>query len=136
MNAPGGTGGGRAAASLGLRFLLLSIVSLSLMFLDHRDDHLARVRQVFSVVVYPIQIAVGLPFQTWRWASESLAARSRLLSENEALRSEHLRFNARLQRMAALEAENIRLRLMLDSSARVADRREVLCEVRVVATGK
>jgi len=122
MNSPGGTGGGRGAASLGLRFLLISVVSLSLMFLDHRDDHLSRVRQAFSIVVYPIQIAVDLPFVAWRWASDSLAERAVILAENDQLKSEQLHNNVRLQRMAALEAENIRLRAMLDSSAQVADR--------------
>ena len=88
MNAPGGIGGGRAATSLGVRFLLLSVVSLSLMFLDHRDDHLSRLRQVFSVVVYPIQVAVSLPFKTWQWANTSLADRTALLRENEELKAE------------------------------------------------
>ncbi len=122
MNAPGGNAGGRARASLGLRFLLISTVSLSLMFLDNRDDHLSRLRQAFSIVVYPIQAGVSLPFEAWRWASESLATRSTLLSENEQLKNEQLHFNVRLQRMAALEAENARLRAMLESSARVSDR--------------
>lgn len=122
MNGLGRPGGGRAAASLGLRFLSLSIVSLLLMFLDHRDDHLVRIRQVFSVVVYPVQMAVDLPFEMWRWATDSLADRSRLLDENSELKSEQFEYDARLQRMDALEAENIRLRAMLDSSARVSDR--------------
>ena len=122
MNAPGGNAGGQARAALGLRFLLISIVSLALMFLDHRDDHLSRLRQAFSIVVYPIQAGVSLPFEAWRWASESLATRSTLLSENEQLKNEQLHFNVRLQRMAALEAENARLRAMLASSARVSDR--------------
>ena len=122
MNAPGGNAGGQARAAPGLRFLLISIVSLALMFLDHRDDHLSRLRQAFSIVVYPIQAGVSLPFEAWRWASESLATRSTLLSENEQLKNEQLHFNVRLQRMAALEAENARLRAMLESSARVSDR--------------
>ena len=122
MNAPGGTGGGRAATSLGAQFLLLSVVSLSLMVLDHRDDHLSRLRQAFSVLVYPIQVSVNLPFKTWQWASTSLADRAALLSENAELKAEQLSYNVRLQRMAALEAENIRLRAILDSSARVGDR--------------
>jgi rod shape-determining protein MreC len=92
------------------------------MFLDHRDDHLSRLRQAFSIVVYPIQAGVSLPFEAWRWASESLATRSTILSENEQLKNEQLHFNVRLQRMAALEAENARLRAMLESSARVSDR--------------
>ena len=115
-------GVGRASGSLGLRCLALAVLSLSLMFLDHRHDHLVRLRQALSVVVYPVQIAVSLPFKTWRWANTTLAGRAALLSENAALRREQLDYNVRLQRMAALEAENIRLRLMLDSSARVADR--------------
>ena len=122
MNAPGGTGGGRAATSLGAQFLLLSVVSLSLMILDHRDDHLSRLRQAFSVLVYPIQVSVNLPFKTWQWASTSLADRAALLSENAELKAEQLSYNVRLQRMAALEAENTRLRAILDSSARVGDR--------------
>lgn len=122
MKASGGIGGGRATGSLGLRCLALAVVSLSLMFLDHRYDHLVRLRQALSVAVYPVQIAVSLPFRTWRWANTSLAGRAALLRENAALKREQLDYNVRLQRMAALEAENIRLRLMLDSSARVADR--------------
>ena len=122
MNVPGGTGSGRAATSLGARFLLLSDVSLALMVLDHRDDHLSRLRQAFSVLVYPIQMSVNLPFKTWQWASISLADRAALLSENAELKAEQLSYNVRLQRMAALEAENTRLRAILDSSARVGDR--------------
>ena len=122
MNVPGGTGSGRAATSLGARFLLFSVVSLALMVLDHRDDHLSRLRQAYSVLVYPIQMSVNLPFKTWQWASISLADRAALLSENAELKAEQLNYNVRLQRMAALEAENTRLRAILDSSARVGDR--------------
>jgi rod shape-determining protein MreC len=107
---------------LGARFLLFSVVSLALMVLDHRDDHLSRLRQAFSVLVYPIQMSVNLPFKTWQWASISLADRAALLSENAELKAEQLSYNVRLQRMAALEAENTRLRAILDSSARVGDR--------------
>ena len=122
MNVPGGTGSGRAATSLGARFLLFSVVSLALMVLDHRDDHLSRLRQAYSVLVYPIQMSVNLPFKTWQWASISLADRAALLSENAELKAEQLSYNVRLQRMAALEAENTRLRAILDSSARLGDR--------------
>ena len=122
MNVPGGTGSGRAATSLGARFLLFSVVSLALMVLDHRDDHLSRLRQAFSVLVYPIQMSVNLPLKSWQWASISFADRAELLSENAELKVEQLSYNVRLQRMAALEAENTRLRAILDSSARVGDR--------------
>jgi rod shape-determining protein MreC len=54
--------------------------------------------------------------------AEAVTARSRLLDENRRLREERLEFLARLQRMEALQAENTRLRALLDSAPRVADR--------------
>ena len=42
---------------MGARFLLLAIVCIALMLLDRRDQHLVRVRQALSVVVYPVRVA-------------------------------------------------------------------------------
>ncbi len=124
MSAVGGNVGnfGRGNVPLGLRFLLIAIISCSLMILDHREAHLSRIRQAFSVVVYPIQLAVDLPFTGWRWATRSLSNQTSLLEENAQLKRERLDVSVRLQRFAALEAENNRLRAMLDSSAHVSDR--------------
>ena len=124
MNAVGGNGGsfGRGGVPLGLRFVLIAIVSSSLMLLDHYESHLTRIRQAFSIVVYPIQVAVNLPFTGWRLASRVISNQSALLDENALLKSERLHADVRLQRLAALETENDRLRAMLDSSARVSDR--------------
>ncbi len=36
---------------MGARFLLLSIACFALMILDHRDQHVERVREALSVVV-------------------------------------------------------------------------------------
>ncbi len=124
MSAVGGNVGnfGRGNVPLGLRFLLIAIISCSLMILDHREAHLSRIRQAFSVVVYPIQLAVDFPFTGWRWATRSLSNQTALLEENAQLKRERLDVSVRLQRLAALEAENNRLRAMLDSSAHVSDR--------------
>lgn len=108
--------------SLGLRFFLLSLVCLSLMILDHRQSHLGRIRQGLAVLVYPVRALVDLPFYAWRWGDRALTERAKLLDENDRLRREQLDLNVRLQRLAALEAENARLRAMMDASARIADR--------------
>ena len=108
--------------SLGARMLLLMIASLALMVLDYRNNHLESIRSALSVVVYPIRVAVDLPFSATRWAGESLRNRTDLIAENESLRETELDARARLQRLAALEAENARLRALLESSAKVADR--------------
>ena len=107
---------------MGARFLLLSLFCLSLMLLDHRDQHLDKVRQGLSLVVYPVRVLVDLPFRAWGSARTSLAERETLIAENEQLKRERLNAEFRLQRLAALEMENARLRELLDSTARVGSR--------------
>lgn len=108
--------------SLGVRLALLAICSILLMVLDHREHHLASVRKALSIAVYPIKFLVDLPFSIYDWASYGITERGELLRENRALRIEQLETAARLQRLAALEAENTRLRALMESAARVADR--------------
>lgn len=113
---------GRGGVPLGARCVLLVIVCVSLMLLDHRDSHLSRVRQGLALAVYPIRVLVDLPFQTWESARRALAERSELLAENERLKRAQLDAEFRLQRFAALEMENARLRELLDSSAPLGHR--------------
>jgi len=124
MGGPGkaSDGLGRGAVSLGARFLLLAIASCALMIVDHREDHLDPMRQTLSLALYPVQLLVDAPVSTWRWTTDTLAERAALLEENEYLQREQLHANARLQRLAALEAENARLRELLESRARLTDR--------------
>lgn len=101
---------------------LLGVASILLMYLDHRESHLESVRHGLSVVVYPVRLAVDAPSRALSWGAESLSSRGRLLDENRRMRQERLQFLARLQRMEALQAENGRLRALLDSAPRLADR--------------
>ena len=124
MSAPGRTtpGFNRSGFSMGARFLLLAIVCIALMLLDRRDQHLGRVRQALSMVVYPVRVVVDLPFSTWANLSETFAEREAMIGENRQFRRERLETESRLQRLAALEAENARLRELLDSTARIGSR--------------
>jgi rod shape-determining protein MreC len=133
MNAPVRTASvsRRTGDTLGLRFALLAIVSVSLMFLDYRQEHLARVREALSVIVYPLHAAVDMPFRGWRWLTDSITERATLLAENEKLKRDQLAASVRLLRLAALENENARLRAMLDSSASV-DGRVLVAEILAV----
>jgi len=112
--------------ALGARALALVLLSLLLMFLDHRDNHLDAVRNAISAAVYPIRVIVDAPAHLWRSAREIGETRDELRRENARLNSEISQTAARLQRLAALEAENIRLRDLLEARRRVPD------EVRVV----
>ncbi|HZF28315.1 MAG TPA: rod shape-determining protein MreC [Gammaproteobacteria bacterium] len=124
MSAPGRTtsGPGRGGVSAGVRFLLLSVFCLALMVLDQRDQHLSRVRGALNLVVYPVRVVVDFPFSAWSSLRTTFAARGSLIAENEQLKRERLNSEFRLQRLAALEMENARLRELLDSTARVGSR--------------
>jgi rod shape-determining protein MreC len=105
-----------------MRFLLLALMSCALMVADRRTSHFESLRQSLSFAVYPVQLLVDAPPRVWRWATTTLAERSALLDENRRLKREQLHASARLQRLAALETENARLRELLESTARLTDR--------------
>lgn len=107
--------------SPGFRLLITAVLSITLMVLDHGNQHLTTVRKALSVLLLPVEYLVSAPFELSRSASESIATRSELIAENQLLNQAALVQNARLQRMAALEAENARLRALLDSTSKVGD---------------
>ena len=102
-----------------LRLLVFVLLSLALMTLDHRQHRLDSARAALSVLVYPVQYLVSLPFSAGAWISESLSFRTSLLRENSELRGQALLQSAGLQKLSALESENIRLRELLQISLRV-----------------
>ena len=99
-----------------------AILCVLLMVLDHRFHYLKEVRAVVSVVVYPVQALVDLPVTAGEWMGESFATRESLMAEVTTLKTQQLLYDVRLQKMAALESENMRLRQLLDSSFKVAER--------------
>ncbi len=107
--------------ALGLRVLLLIAASILLMVLDHRQNHLNTVRQALGTLMYPIQIVVDAPFRVWDWMQQSTTGRNELELELGRLQAERLITNARLQRLMALEAENARLRDLLEARSQVRD---------------
>lgn len=108
--------------SITTRLILFAALSVVLMVMDHRYKSLESVRAGLSVVVYPIQFTVDLPGTLSEWFSESLASRRSLTEENESLRTQQMMQKVQLQKLAALEAENIRLRELLDSSFKVGEK--------------
>ncbi|MCH9694315.1 MAG: rod shape-determining protein MreC [Gammaproteobacteria bacterium] len=97
------------------------IVSILLMYIDNRENHLDAVRKSIGAAVYPVRVVVDAPVRFWSWLGESTTSRNDMELELGRLRAEKLLTNARLQRFTALEAENARLRALLDARARVRD---------------
>jgi len=98
------------------------VVSLALMFVDQREHHLEGIRSTLSVALSPLSFLVNLPRSISEWAAESLASRSELQQTNLRLRKDNLLLKVKQQKMDALEAENMRLRNLLDSSFKIGDR--------------
>lgn len=94
------------------------LLSLLIMFLDHRQNHLEAIRSGLSILIYPLQYAVSVPSRLSHWAESSLATRNGLLEDNRALREQLLEQEIRLLKFAALESENQRLRALLQSAHR------------------
>lgn len=111
--------------ALGLRFFALILVSILLMYVDNRDNHLDAVRSSIGTAVYPLRVIVDAPARLWSWLGESTTSRNDMQLELARLKAERLLTNARLQKLNSLEAENARLRAMLDARARVRDRTRV-----------
>jgi rod shape-determining protein MreC len=107
---------------LGATFLTLALASVALMVADKRYHQLEQVRGWLSSAAYPVQVAVDLPFRAWDWVTGSFADRGRLRQDNLELAARLRLANLQLQRFAALEDENRRLRDMRENSAGVADR--------------
>jgi rod shape-determining protein MreC len=101
---------------------VLVALSAVLMVMDHKYKSLESVRATLSMVIYPIQMLVEVPETVSEWFSESLATRRRLQEENDSLHTQLFMQKAQMQKLAALEAENMRLRELLDSSFEVGEK--------------
>nr|WP_284047823.1 rod shape-determining protein MreC [Halomonas gemina] len=97
----------------GYRILLCVILASALMFADTRFTRMEPVRAQLSTLVAPIQWLVSLPSDVLNWGSLALSDQRALVDENRRLREQILTLSHRVQRMASLTAENVRLRELL-----------------------
>jgi rod shape-determining protein MreC len=107
---------------LAATFITLAVASIALMVADQRYDQLERVRGWLNSAAYPVQIAVDLPFRAWDWLTGSFADRDRLRQENLELTARLRLANLQLQRFAAVEEENRRLRDMRENVSGIVER--------------
>lgn len=101
------------------------------MYFDHRRGGTEQARLALSGVVLPIEWLVELPFDALDLARERLVSRQQLLAQNRELRERTLLLQARQQRVAALQAENARLRRLLRATRRTGESLSVAEIVRL-----
>lgn len=98
------------------------MVSLALMVMDHRQNHLEGIRALLSVAIYPLQMIVNLPRSGGEWIAETFATRRMLQQSNTALHKENLLLRAEQQKLESLKMENMRLRNLVDSAFKLGER--------------
>jgi rod shape-determining protein MreC len=106
---------------LGLKTLVLCLLSLATIMADQRSDALTPVRHALTWALQPVLWAAGLPAAI-AGTAEHMRSRESLLEENHVLRENQLLLESRLQKLEALETENERLRELLASSAQLEER--------------
>ncbi len=96
------------------------------MVTDARFEVLKPFRTQLGLMVKPVYWLAHMPVGLWDSATQELNSRSELAAENEKLKAEMLLLQRRVQKLAALTEQNVRLRELLNSSA--------LVEEKVIAT--
>ncbi len=94
---------------------------VALIFADFRFNALQTTRSLLDVVASPVYWVADLPSRIGDWNDANLVSRGDLLEENERLQRENLVLEGRSHQMASLQAENVRLRALLNSSAMLRD---------------
>ncbi len=105
--------------------LLAVAASLLLFLMDARLDMFKPVRSALATAVYPIQSLAAMPSSFSNWFSEMFQDRSDLRERITTLEAQALIQNVRMQRIQALERENMRLRELLGSSFRLQERVQI-----------
>jgi len=101
---------------------VLSVLCVALMVVDARFETLKPVRSQMGLVLTPFYWLADLPVRTWQRATEQLSSSTSLVAENEKLKAEALLMQRRLQKLAMLTEQNVRLRELLNSAALVDDK--------------
>lgn len=106
-----------APAKPSYRLIIALVLAVVMMVLDQRTPWAAPVRHVLGYLTAPIHYLAHLPVDSGEWLSEQTQSRGTLLDENRRLQRQALILEQKVQRLAVLEAENVRLRELLNSSA-------------------
>ncbi|MGN8158077.1 rod shape-determining protein MreC [Salinisphaera sp. SWV1] len=102
----------------GLKIVALTIISIMLMMVDNAHDSLSSVRGVLAVALEPVQMAAEIPGDASNYL-KNYFDRGDLIQKNKQLSQKVLLLQGRLQQLAALQAENERIRALLASASSI-----------------
>lgn len=104
-----------------MRVLLATAAIVGLITADLHFNNLQSPRAALDTLATPVYWVADLPTRIGHWVETHIHSRAQLLEENERLRRENLVLQGRSHQMASLQAENVRLRALLNSTALLRD---------------
>ena len=116
-----------------IRLVLFSMLAVGIMAMDHQGKRLRQIRSTLSYLTYPLVALAAIPARIGGALSSAFTSEDEFRNRYQLLRQEHQILQVRLQQYEALGAENKRLRSLLGSATRVADRAAVAELVEVSA---
>ncbi|HEV7391625.1 MAG TPA: rod shape-determining protein MreC, partial [Burkholderiales bacterium] len=108
-----------------VRLLIFSTLSLALLVADARLKYLDTLRQVASVIIYPLQRIASAPASIVHRTSEFFVTNTSLRTDNARLAQDNLAHASQLQQLNALQTENDHLRKLLSARSRLTARTTV-----------
>ncbi|WP_133469823.1 rod shape-determining protein MreC [Paraglaciecola marina] len=111
--------------SLPNRLVLGLLLSVFLILFDHKLNGFATTRVYLNSFVSPLQYLANLPGELLSVSASRLVSHEQLFKENAQLTREALLMSEQLQKFRFLEAENDRLRSLLNSPVKNNTHREV-----------
>jgi len=103
-------------AALTARLMMYVLIAIVLMAMDHRGKYVPRLRAYADYLVEPVYHVVEWPVRALRGTWSFFQNTQSLLRSNDDLTDQLLAQQSALQRYAALEEENRRLRALLDGA--------------------
>lgn len=113
------------------KIILVLVISVGLMALDDTRNLLDPLRDSLATVMQPLLVVSELPADIMEFAAKYIG-RDELIAKNNALERKVLLLRGRLQRLAALKAENERLRNLM-ASGRALDHEVIIAEIMSVS---
>jgi len=110
------------------RLTLVLLISVALIFFDHKMASFETARGYLQSLVSPLQFIANAPKQMLNWASENLLTRQQLMKENDQYRENVLLFREQGLQLNILNQEHDRLRLLFASPLR-SDIKKMFAEI-------
>jgi rod shape-determining protein MreC len=104
------------------RLSFFAAMAVFLMVADTRFQLTQPVRAALSTVLHPVERVLLMPVEAWQGGSEYLMGLQRALSSEEAARRDLAKQAERALQVEQLQAENLRLRALLELKPRLAVR--------------